>query len=122
MKSNTPLFVGLAIAILAVFTFLDYFDIPFHISSLLWIAAFASVSAVFFIAYLVNGLRAWKWLCPACILAALSDIVLILSVDRINDAWAFVFGLASLIFPSLVGYFINHPHHVSMPIVASSSI
>ena len=86
MKSNTPLFVGLAIIVLAVFAILDYFKIPFHISSLLWIVAFAADSAVFFFAYLVNGLCAWKWLFPACIFAALSETVLILSVDGINDA------------------------------------
>jgi hypothetical protein len=122
MKSNTSLFVGLAIAVLAVFTILDYFNIPFHISSLLWIIAFACVSAVFFFAYLVNGLRVWKWLYPACIFAALSEIVLILNVDRINDAWILVFGLASLITPSLVGYYINRQQRANLTILASSSI
>jgi hypothetical protein len=122
MKSSTSLFVGLTIAVLTVFTILDYFNMAIHISSLLWIIAFATVSAIFFFAYFVNGLRAWKWLFPACIFAALSETVFIFSVDRINDAWALVFGLASLIIPSLVGYFFNRPHHVNMPIIASSSI
>jgi hypothetical protein len=122
MKSNTPLFIGLAIIALAVFAILDYFKTPFHISSLLWIVAFAVDSAVFFFAYLVNGLRAWRWLFPACIFAALSETVLILSVDEISDVWALVFVLASLIIPSLVGYYINRPHRVDLSVLASSSV
>ena len=122
MKSNAPLFVGLAIIVLAIFSILDYFKTPFHMSSLLWIVAFATDSAIFFFAYLVNGLRAWKWLFPACIFSALSETVLILSADGINNAWALVFMLASLIIPSLVGYYINRPRRVDLSVLASSLI
>ena len=120
MKSNAVLFVGLALAIFIGFAVLDYTNSPNRTSPLLWIVAFAALSGLFFFAYFVNGLRAWKWLFPACIFAALSEIIFIIRVDIINDGLALVFGLTALIIPSLVGYFINTPHRTNPSIVISS--
>jgi hypothetical protein len=122
MKSNTPLFIGLACVVLAGFSILDYVNPLKFVSSLLWVAAFATLSGLFFFAYLVNGLHAWKWLFPTCIFAALSEIAFIVNVEMINDLWAVVFGLAALIVPLLVGYFINRPDHVNYSVAAFGSV
>jgi hypothetical protein len=77
--------------------------------------AFIAASGIFFFAYLVNGLRAWQWLFPACICAAISEIIFALTFNAINDLWAWVFGFAGIIIPTLVAYF-NQPRHESLSI------
>jgi hypothetical protein len=122
MKSNNILFTALTLIILSAVAVLDCVNTSNQSSLLLWIVTFAALSALFFFAYLVNGVRAWTWLFPACIFAAISEIAFVISFDIINDLWALVFGLASLVIPSLVGYFIDHPRRENSSVVASGSV
>lgn len=121
MKSNTVLFTALALVILSSSAILDYTNSPSLISPLLWVAVFAALSALFFFAYFVNGIQAWRWLFPACIFAALSEIIFIIRVEAINDLWAPAFGLSALLVPSLVGYYIHSARGVNPPAIASAS-
>ena len=116
MKSNAILFDGLAFVFIAGFAVLDYLISSTFVSALIWVAAFAVLGGIFFFAYFVNGLRALKWLFPACIFTALSEIIFIVSVDTINDLWAL--GLAALAIPALVGYFVDRSRHVNSSIAA----
>lgn len=113
MKSNTILFAGLAAVVITATVILDYINPSNIISSLLWIASCAALSGIFFLAYLVNGRRAWGWFFPACIFAALSEILFILKIDFINDTWAFVFGLLGILIPALVAYR-NQPRRANL--------
>ncbi|MCJ7434650.1 MAG: hypothetical protein MUO77_14285 [Anaerolineales bacterium] len=116
MKSNATLFIELAATVFTGSIILDYVNSSNLISSLLWVASFAILSGIFFFAYLVNGLRAWKWLFPACICAALSEIIFALTFNAINDLWALVFGLAGFVIPAAVAYF-NSPRRVNLPAI-----
>jgi hypothetical protein len=113
MKSNNILFTALALAILSAAAVLDCVNTSNQTSLLLWIVTFAALSALFFFAYFVNGVRAWTWLFPACIFTALSETAFVIGFDMINDLWALVFGLVSLVIPFLVGYFIDHPRCIN---------
>jgi hypothetical protein len=73
-------------------------------------------SGIFFFAYLVNGWRAWQWLFPACISAAISEIIFALTFNAINDLWAWVFGFIGIFIPALVAYF-NQPRRTNLPLM-----
>jgi len=68
---------------------------------------FAVASAVFFIAYFVNGLRKWGWLFPALICAAIS-LNIWMSINNMEDTpWIGLPILASFALPFYVGYIIE---------------
>jgi hypothetical protein len=122
MKPNSFLFTALALIVLSAFCVLDYAVFSGVLSTLLWIGGFAFLSALFFFAYFVNGVYAWPWLFPACISAALSEIVFINIVGLIDERWAFAFGLASIVFPTLIGYMVNSPRRSKLPAITPVSI
>jgi len=69
--------------------------------------AFAAISAVFFICYLVNGLRKWGWLFPALFCAAMS-LTLWMSINNMEDTpWIGLPILASIALPFYVGFVIK---------------
>jgi hypothetical protein len=51
-----------------------------------WMLAFAGLGLVFFIRYLLAGLRYWGWLFPACIFLALAGM-LWLGTSNYREAW-----------------------------------
>lgn len=105
MKSNAPFFIGLASLVLTASLVLNTINSPGHVSLFLWMTTCIILSGIFFFAYLVNGLRAWRWLFPACIFTALSEIIFALTFNAINDLWAWVFGFAGIFIPTLAVYF-----------------
>jgi len=113
MKSNAPLFIGLASLVLTASLVLDTINSPGRVSLFLWMTTCIILSGIFFFAYLVNGLCAWKWLFPACICAALSEIIFALTFNAINDIWAWAFGFAGIFIPTLAAYF-NQPRRSSI--------
>jgi hypothetical protein len=116
MKSNTPLFVGLASIVFTAALIWDFVHTPSRMSPFLWMMAFIAVSGIFFFAYLVNEWRAWKWLFPACICAAISEIIFALTFNAVNDLWVWVFGFAGILIPALIAYF-TQPRRANLPIM-----
>ena len=69
--------------------------------------AFAVASAVFFVCYLVNGLRKWGWLFPALFCAAMS-LTIWMSMNNMEDTpWMGLPILASIALPFYVGFAIE---------------
>ncbi len=72
--------------------------------------AFAVASAVFFVCYLVNGLRKWGWLFPALICAAMS-LTIWMSMNNMDDTpWIGLPILASVALPFYVGFALEPKH------------
>jgi hypothetical protein len=66
--------------------------------------AFVVASAVFFMCYLVNGIRKWGWLFPALVCAAMAFCML-MSINNMEDSPLMGLGiLASVAIPFYVGY------------------
>lgn len=109
MKRNTGnLFWGIALILLACAVLaqqMGYVDFN-ALSANTWTWVFAGISGLFFLGYLLSGLKSWGLLFPACILAAISAIIG-LSERGIADTF-----LGSLIFiaiaiPFIVAFFTN---------------
>jgi hypothetical protein len=81
--------------------------IDFQSLSPTWVTwIFAGVGVLFLVRYLISGLKEWGWLFPACILAALTVIIVMGASGRAEPF------LASLIFiavaiPFLVAFLLN---------------
>jgi len=79
--------------------------------------AFVVSSAVFFMSYLVNGVRKWGWLFPALICAAMAFSML-MSINNMEDSPLMGLGiLASVAIPFYVGYACE-PNHKALLIPA----
>jgi hypothetical protein len=71
-----------------------------------WALIFAATSAFFFIAYFVNGFRAWGWLFPACIFAAVSGTISIVNL-HIPGEWIPTLMIGSVAVPFIAAYLID---------------
>ena len=72
--------------------------------------AFAVASAVFFVCYLVNGLRKWGWLFPVLFCAAMS-LTIWMSMNNMEDTpWIGLPFLASIALPLYVGFALESRH------------
>jgi hypothetical protein len=72
--------------------------------------AFAVASAVFFVCYLVNGLRKWGWLFPVLFCAAMS-LTIWMSMNNMEDTpWMGLPILASIAIPLYVGFTVEPKH------------
>jgi hypothetical protein len=75
-------------------------------STQFWMLAFGALSLIFFVRYLLAGLRRWGWLFPACIFAAVS-VTMWLFENGVQEAWMAVPIFIAIIIPFLVAFFLN---------------
>jgi hypothetical protein len=72
--------------------------------------AFAVASVVFFVCYLVNGLRKWGWLFPTLVCAAMS-LTIWMSMNNMDDTpWIGLPILGSVALPFYVGFAVEPKH------------
>ncbi len=72
--------------------------------------AFAVASAVFFVCYLVNGLRKWGWLFPALVCAAMALTSWMITNNLDETPWIGLPILASFTVPLYVGFALEPKH------------
>lgn len=75
-------------------------------STTTWMLIFAGASLLFFITYFVNGFRAWTWLFPACIFAALSGTLFIVN-SSIPGEWVATLVVGSVAIPFVVAFLLD---------------
>lgn len=75
-----------------------------------WVIAFAGLALVFFVRYLLAGLRHWGWLFPTCIFLSLSGIVW-LGDSGYQDSWIAALLFGGLAIPFLVAFGIDVRKH-----------
>ncbi len=104
MKPNfSSLFWGLTLIIaggLALANEMGYLN---GLTTFTWGFVFAAASALFFVAYFINGIRAWGWLFPACIFAGLSATVAISTFPAVQN-WIPTLVLGSVAVPFFAAY------------------
>ncbi len=107
MKPNfSSLFWGIALIIAGGFALASEMGYLNGLSSFTWGFIFAAASALFFVAYFVNGIRAWGWLFPACIFAGLSAAIAV-SIFPAAQNWIPTLVVGSVAVPFLAAYAID---------------
>ncbi len=71
-----------------------------------WMLAFAGLGLVFFIRYLLAGLRYWGWLFPVCIFLALAGM-LWLGTSNYREAWIAAPFFGAIAVPFLVAFAVD---------------
>jgi hypothetical protein len=109
MKRNTgSLFWGIALILLACAVLaqqMGYVDFN-ALSANTWTWVFAGISGLFFLAYLVSGLKNWGFLFPACILAAIAFIIA-MTDSGIADTFFGSLIFIAVAIPFIVAFFTN---------------
>jgi hypothetical protein len=72
-----------------------------------WALAFAGLSLVFFIRYLLAGVRLWGWLFPVCIFLAISSMVWLATSHNYRDATIAAPFFGAIAVPFLVAFAID---------------
>ncbi len=75
-------------------------------SPLFWVLAFGALALVFFIRYLLAGLRNWGWLFPVCIFLALAGIIWLGSSGH-AEAWIAAPLFGGIALPFLVAFAVD---------------
>lgn len=97
------LFWGAALVLAGVLFLIEQLGYLSNLSAQFWMLAFAGFSLLFFVAYFVNGVRAWGWLFPACILGAIS-LTIFLASGRVADASIGSVILFSIAVPFIIAF------------------
>jgi hypothetical protein len=71
-----------------------------------WMLVFAALALIFFIRYLLAGLRYWGWLVPACVFLGLAGL-LWMGDAGYRDAWVAAPLFGSIALPFLVAFTVN---------------
>lgn len=104
MKSNfTTFFWGLVLILAGGVTLANEMGYLQNLTTQTWGFAFAAASALFFVAYFVNGINAWSWLFPACIFAGLSATVFISEIST-AQRWIPTLVVGSVALPFLAAF------------------
>ncbi len=75
-----------------------------------WMLAFGGLALVFFIRYLLAGLRNWGWLFPTCVFLSITGM-LWLGTSGYQEAWIAALLLGALAIPFLVAFAIDYRNH-----------
>ncbi len=100
------LFWGAALILAGVLFLVRQMGFLSGLTAPFWMLVFAGFSLLFFLAYFVNGLRAWGWLFPACILGAIS-LTIWMAESRMAGSWVGSLILFSIAIPFIVAFALN---------------
>jgi len=104
MKANvSSFFWGLVLIITGGFVLANQMGYLADFSTTTWMLIFAASSALFFVAYFLNGLQAWGWLFPACIFAGLTGTMLAVNSIALNN-WIPTMVVGSIAIPFIVAF------------------
>lgn len=107
MKPNfSSLLSGLVLIVIGGFTFANQMGYLENLTPVTWALIFTIIGALFFIAYLLNGIRAWGWLFPACIFSALAGTVALAEYST-ADQWIPTLMVGSVSIPFFVAYILD---------------
>jgi hypothetical protein len=109
MKSKVvTVFWGIVLIVVALLLLaqeLGYLDYRLF-SDQAWVLVFGIVSAAFFLAYFLNGVRKWGWLFPALIFAGVGA-TLGMAISGLNRSYMATPILAAVAVPFYVGFALN---------------
>jgi hypothetical protein len=104
VKPNfSSLFGGLALILAGGFALANEMGYLRSLTAQTWALVFAAASALFFVTYFVNGIRAWGWLFPACVFAGLSATIMLFRVPAAQD-WLPTLVVGSIAVPFIAAY------------------
>jgi hypothetical protein len=103
-KSNFPaIFWGVVLIIIGGFTLTGQMGLIDNHSPQFWMTAFAGLSLLFLVTYLVSGFRAWGWLFPTFISGALALTIFLADYGYTSSAIGAPI-LLSVAFPFIVAF------------------
>jgi hypothetical protein len=107
MKPNlSTVILGFALILAGAFALANSLGYLKAFSITTWMFIFTSLSAIFFIAFLVDGLRAWGWLFPVSIFAALAGSMRIVG-SNIPTEWIPALIVGSVALPFIFAFLID---------------